>query len=297
MEVTIAVLVSSRPGSEESEVPTKYGRISGYITDYNGAGVRAFLGVPFAKPPTGELRFMPPEEPEPCDGVREATGFGSVCPQESMYLLGFAEPFATVSVPWSEDCLYLNVHATVRGSSAEDPLAVMVYITEAAGRPGRVLATTGLSWLPRTTSSWSQSLYISILAKYYLVPRPGGSYSYLPTFTRQCVRHRWPAARRGPPMTQPVKKLKTISVSTSATLTPEPQWIKGYLRLLSKTGMMTVYVMLSPSDQKTIRRLPKSALHLQPPLRLSETSTHRESMPETRAFGARLAPTALEVPS
>ncbi|XP_019628025.1 PREDICTED: pyrethroid hydrolase Ces2a-like [Branchiostoma belcheri] len=122
------LLVSTSCAAQESEVPTKYGRISGYITDYNGAGVRTFLGVPFAKPPTGELRFMPPEEPEPWDGVREATGYGSACPQESMYLQGFAEPFATVNVPWSEDCLYLNVYAPVRGSSTEDPLAVMVYI-------------------------------------------------------------------------------------------------------------------------------------------------------------------------
>ncbi|KAI8483786.1 hypothetical protein Bbelb_384440 [Branchiostoma belcheri] len=97
------LILSTSCVAQESEVPTKYGRISGYITDYNGAGVRAFPGVPFTKPPTGELRFMPPEEPEPWDGVREATGFGSVCPQESMYLLGFAEPFATVNVPWSED--------------------------------------------------------------------------------------------------------------------------------------------------------------------------------------------------
>ncbi|CAH1239405.1 CES4A [Branchiostoma lanceolatum] len=125
-----ALLLSASCAAQEPVVPTKYGRISGYTAaaDYSGAAVRTFLGVPFAKPPTGDLRFMPPVEPEPWDGVREATTFGAACPQEGMYLPGFAEPFYTADRDWSEDCLYMDVYAPVRSSGAEDPLAVMVYI-------------------------------------------------------------------------------------------------------------------------------------------------------------------------
>ncbi|XP_035697791.1 carboxylesterase 4A-like [Branchiostoma floridae] len=114
--------------TQRTEVSTKYGRLSGFAEDYNGATVRTFLGVPFAKPPTGELRFLPPVEPESWAGVRDATTFGPACPQDGMYLPGFAEPFARVDRVWSEDCLYMNVYAPGRSSSAQDPLAVMVYI-------------------------------------------------------------------------------------------------------------------------------------------------------------------------
>lgn len=38
-------------------------------------GVYIFLGIPFAKPPLGELRFAPPEPPEPWSGVRDGTTY------------------------------------------------------------------------------------------------------------------------------------------------------------------------------------------------------------------------------
>ena len=37
------------------------------------AAVHTFLGIPFAKPPVGPLRFAPPEDPEPWSGVRDGT--------------------------------------------------------------------------------------------------------------------------------------------------------------------------------------------------------------------------------
>ena len=43
--------------------------------------VEAYLGVPYAAPPVGRLRFMPPGSPRSWDQVRRVTEFGSVCPQ------------------------------------------------------------------------------------------------------------------------------------------------------------------------------------------------------------------------
>jgi len=64
------------------------------------AGMRQFLGIPYAAPPTGSLRFRPPQPHARWHGVRSATSFGSPCPQTS-------GPFGLAST--NEDCLFLNV--------------------------------------------------------------------------------------------------------------------------------------------------------------------------------------------
>jgi para-nitrobenzyl esterase len=83
----------------------------------------AWLGIPYARPPVGDLRWRAPEPPAPWTGTREAIRVASPCPQ-------LASPFGGIEgVPrgtpaGSEDCLYLNVWAPkdARG------LPVMVWI-------------------------------------------------------------------------------------------------------------------------------------------------------------------------
>jgi para-nitrobenzyl esterase len=58
------------------------------------------LKVPYAKPPVGDLRWKPPQPPEPWSGVRHETEFASPCPQAKSELGEASE---------DEDCLYLNV--------------------------------------------------------------------------------------------------------------------------------------------------------------------------------------------
>ena len=60
-----------------TETKTKYGQIHGVQKD----GYTVFRGVPYAKPPVGEKRFCPPEEPACWEGVYKADHFGCVCPQ------------------------------------------------------------------------------------------------------------------------------------------------------------------------------------------------------------------------
>jgi para-nitrobenzyl esterase len=82
-------------------------------------GTDEFLGIPYATPPVGPLRWRPPQPAAQWRGVRDATQFAPHCPQP-------ASPFGVAST--SEDCLYLNVFApagSVRGAAR---LPVMVWI-------------------------------------------------------------------------------------------------------------------------------------------------------------------------
>jgi len=76
----------------------------GAVRGVAGSGVYEFLGLPYAAPPTGDLRWRPPLPPAEWDGVRDATQFAPSCPQA-------ASPFAPPA-PFSEDCpVSQRIHA------------------------------------------------------------------------------------------------------------------------------------------------------------------------------------------
>ena len=93
-------------------VCTESGGVRGTVS----GGVRAFKGIPYVKPPVGELRFRPPQPADRWQGIRAADQFGPVCPQ-----------LASKAVIGSEDCLTLNIWTPARPSAA--PLPVMVWVT------------------------------------------------------------------------------------------------------------------------------------------------------------------------
>ena len=109
-------------------VSTKYGDIEGLVTLYpNASGpfksVSKFLGVPFAAPPTGELRFKAPQPPKEWKPkVYSAKTHGSVCLQFKLSE-NLIKPF-TSNFTFSEDCLYLDIYSPNISLS----LPVMVYI-------------------------------------------------------------------------------------------------------------------------------------------------------------------------
>ncbi|MET0183665.1 MAG: carboxylesterase family protein [Caulobacterales bacterium] len=80
----------------------------------------AFLGIPFARPPVGDLRWRAPEPPQPWANVRMADRFGANCPQPDLSMFGL--PYK----PVSEDCLFINVWAP-KGAAGKK-LPVMVWI-------------------------------------------------------------------------------------------------------------------------------------------------------------------------
>ena len=98
----------------ENIVTLDSGKISGIAAD----GYQYYLGIPFAAPPVGDLRWKPPQPAKPWSGVKESTEFCPACPQL---------PAAGINIDrMDEDCLYLNVWTPA--STPEDRLPVMVWI-------------------------------------------------------------------------------------------------------------------------------------------------------------------------
>jgi para-nitrobenzyl esterase len=107
-------------------------------------GSRRFLKIPYAAPPVGERRWRAPERPEPWDGVRRSTRFGSACPQN-----------ASAQGPASreEDCLYANVWSP---SPAPQDAPVMVWI-----HGGGNFAGSAADLVPGTEQRWYDGQFLA----------------------------------------------------------------------------------------------------------------------------------------
>lgn len=99
----------------------------GQIAGKTEGAVIAYLGVPFAAPPVGALRWREPAPVKPWTGVRPATAFAPACAQAD---LGWNKSTAAAS---SEDCLYLNVWAPAH---RDGNLPVMIFFPGGAYHGG-----------------------------------------------------------------------------------------------------------------------------------------------------------------
>ena len=104
------------------DVEVRAGTVRGRCQD----GVATFLGVPYAAPPVGALRFAEPAPVPPWRGVREATAPGPSAPQRGATTLGGLDVFAVSGARWrrGDDFLTLNVRAPAGGRSRP----VLVYV-------------------------------------------------------------------------------------------------------------------------------------------------------------------------
>ncbi|XP_050358515.1 esterase FE4-like isoform X2 [Nymphalis io] len=87
---------------------------------FNGINFYSFEGVPYAKPPVGDLRFKEPQEHDGWSGVWDATKPGNKCPQ--------VNPFGNGSVEGCEDCLYLNIYTPILPTEEIKKLPVIFFI-------------------------------------------------------------------------------------------------------------------------------------------------------------------------
>ncbi len=99
--------MSACSGSDEPAATQSPGVLrvaGGLISGAEVDSVRAYLGIPYAAPPVGELRWRPPQAPASWDGVRACVRYGPSCPQPQGDGLSLFALDGT-----DEDCLYLNV--------------------------------------------------------------------------------------------------------------------------------------------------------------------------------------------
>ena len=105
---------------------TKSGAVRGAFDDSDdGDGLTRFFGIPYGKPPFGDLRFAVPEPADGWDGVRDATKFGATAPkpdaEHSQSQLDFLEDSSIAG----DECLNLNVWTPDPSATG---LPVMVWI-------------------------------------------------------------------------------------------------------------------------------------------------------------------------
>jgi len=105
------------------EAATAFGRVRG--TEISG--IKIFKGIPYGGTTTGKNRFMPPVDPAPWSGVREALAFGSSAPQREPGSTSNASDLAVAArgLPAEgEDCLVLNVWTPAIGDGRKRPVMV-----------------------------------------------------------------------------------------------------------------------------------------------------------------------------
>ncbi|CAF3296288.1 unnamed protein product [Rotaria socialis] len=174
---------------------TNSGRVRGFDSHFYTSDsrrlhhVRAWLGIPFAKPPVGQRRFKAPERVEPWSGILDTIHFPATCWQTEQIVYNLeAEKIWSPVTNCSEDCLYLNIWAPVSNIQPTQPMAVLVWIYGGAFvtgssaidlYDGRILAATnnvivvsmqyrlqslGFLFLDRPDAPGNQGLYDQVLA-------------------------------------------------------------------------------------------------------------------------------------
>lgn len=129
----------------------------------------AFLGIPYAAAPVGELRWKPPQPINKWKGIRQATSFGAACPQLPANWFPYTG--------WNEDCLYLNVWTA--NFSATAKLPVIVYFHGGSN-------TSGYSQMTPLGPTLSRKGVIVVSANYRLGPF---GFLALPALTEESQHH------------------------------------------------------------------------------------------------------------
>ncbi|XP_053380023.1 cholinesterase 1-like isoform X2 [Mercenaria mercenaria] len=120
----LSIVIGMSEQFETVSVDTNIGIINGLVEDVTFLGksfrIHKFLGIPYAEPPIGKLRFQNPVPKSPLEEPLDAFKHNNVCLQ----MLGL---FDSKRLTYDEDCLYLNIYAPER-KPEDELLPVMVWI-------------------------------------------------------------------------------------------------------------------------------------------------------------------------
>ena len=113
--ITESLVAHAKQTTPKLRVEVREGELEGKLVE----NTRAFLGIPYAQPPVGELRFAPARPAKRWKGVRQAVEFGPSCPQNPGAL--------SAPGPQSEDCLSLNVYTPANPGRKKLPVMVFIH--------------------------------------------------------------------------------------------------------------------------------------------------------------------------
>ncbi|XP_015930698.2 acetylcholinesterase-1-like [Parasteatoda tepidariorum] len=128
----VTILISlMASASSDRVVMTNNGPVQGITVASGNPNIEAFLGIPYAEPPTGRLRFRKPVPKTPWSGVYDASNLSPPCIQNGTDDFYYIPKLANMS----EDCLYLNIWVPYsRRSTGLKP--VLIYIHGGAFNTG-----------------------------------------------------------------------------------------------------------------------------------------------------------------
>ncbi|KIY52453.1 alpha/beta-hydrolase [Fistulina hepatica ATCC 64428] len=142
------------------------------VTGYNSGSVSYYLGIPFAQPPTGDLRFRLPESIDGYSEDFDATSYSPACPQQSFSITPPSDLtseivdfivdtlYPDVSSD-SEDCLYLNVVVPETANDTSN-LPVLVWMFGGAFEIGDPSSYNGSTIVQRSIDLGIPLIYVSI---------------------------------------------------------------------------------------------------------------------------------------
>lgn len=220
---------------------------SGAVEGVTKGGLTSYLGLPFAAPPVGALRWREPQPTASWEGIRKAASFAPACMQKGVSMPGETPP-AT-----SEDCLYLNIWAPA--NAAREPLPVIVWIHGGGYKNGS--ASMPLYWGDRL----AQRGVIVITIAYRLGPlgflahadltaesayRSSGNYGLLDQIAALEWIHRNVASFGGDPRRVTIAGQSSGAMSVSI-LMASPRAKGLFQRAIGQSGGLFEPLQLAPS--------------------------------------------------